>query len=201
MGYSHGKLWTESEVKRAVFEVVEKLQLDRMPSRKEMDDYFGNAALSNRLAKTGGLYHYAEIYGLEVKKSESLFGIELERHLRDELIKRGYVAELTSIKFPYDILVNGRVKIDVKAGRILKTKGSSYYTFNLEKTAQTCDLYVAVTMRPDDEINKMYIIPSSVMTGKTQLSLGANKSRYDKYVDRWDIIEKLDKAFKAVEAS
>lgn len=86
-------------------------------------------------------------------------------------------------------------------GRIIKAKGYDYYTFNLEKAKQTCDVYVAVALDANDNINKIYIIPASVMSGKTQLSIGINSSRYDKYIDRWDLIEIIDNALESIEAS
>ena len=200
MGYTHGKQWTEQEVRDAVFEVVDSLEIDRMPSKSEIEEHYGDTSLTNKLSKGGGFYHYANVYGLSIKKSESMFGLRYEKIMRDMLIAKGHDAELTSTKFPYDILVNKRVKIDVKAGRIVKSAPSPYYTFNLEKLAQTCDIYVVVTLTEKDEINKIYVIPASVMSGKTQLSIGIETSKYDKYVDRWDYIETIDRAFEEIEA-
>jgi hypothetical protein len=201
MGYTHGKQWTEDKIKKAVFEVVDKLGLDRMPSVSEIDIHYGNTSLSNKLSKGGGIYHYANIYGLEIKNSDTAFGIKYEKYVRDILIKKGHDAELTSPRFPYDVLVNKRVKVDVKAGRIVKTGNVDYYTFNLEKQKQTCDLYIVVTLSKNDSINKIYVMPASIMSGKTQLSMGVKSSRYDKYIDRWDLIETIDNAFESIEVS
>lgn len=199
MGHTHGTQWTEQKIKAAVLEVVEKLELDRMPSKSEMEEYYGDAALTNKLAKGGGLYHYANIYGLPIKQSETQFGLKYERMVRDILIVQGHDAEITSTKCPYDILVNKRVKVDVKVGRIVRSAPSPYYTFGLAKTVQTCDIYVAVTLDKNDSVHKIYIIPASVMSGKSQLSIGMKTSRYDKYVDRWDYIETVDKVFEEIE--
>ena len=201
MGYAHGKQYTPEEIKEAVFEVVAQLGLDRMPSKSEIEEYYGDMSLTNKISRSGGFYHLANIYGLEVKKSESYFGIKHEQLIREMLIARGFDAELTPTRAPYDILVDGRVKIDVKAGRIVKTNGCGYYTFNLEKIMQTCDVYVVVTLNSDDTINKIYVIPASIMTGKTQLSIGIAKSKYERFVDRWDYIETLDEVFGDIEAS
>lgn len=201
MGYAHGKQWNEELIKEAVFEVVTKLELDRMPTRKEMDEYFGNAGLSGKVSKSGGFYHYANIFGLSIKSTESAFGIKYEHIVKDMLVSLGNDAELTTTKFPYDILVNKRVKVDVKVGRIVKTRDCDYYTFNLEKKNQTCDIYAVVALDRADEIKKMYVIPASVMSGKSQLSIGITNSKYDKYIDRWDLIEMLDRAFIEIEAS
>ena len=181
MGHSHGTQWNEYKIKDAVFEVVSKLELDRMPTRKEMDSYYGDSRLTNKLAKGGGIYYYADLFGLPVKDSESKFGIKYEHIVKDMLISLGSNAELTATKFPYDLLVNHRVKIDVKVCRIVKARGCNCYTFNLEKTQQTCDFYAVVTLNGNDEINKIYVIPASVMSGKSQLSIGINKSKYKYY--------------------
>ena len=36
MGYTHGTKWTEDSIKEGVLKVVSDLELDRMPSRKEV---------------------------------------------------------------------------------------------------------------------------------------------------------------------
>lgn len=83
MGYTHGKRWDEEEIKRSVLEIVEKMGMDRMPSRSEIEEYTGNTALASKLARGGGIYHYAKLLGLQIKKSETLFGKKHEQIVRD----------------------------------------------------------------------------------------------------------------------
>ena len=199
MGYTHGKRWDEEEIKRSVLEIVEKMGMDRMPSRSEIEEYTGNTALTNKLAKSGGIYHYAELLGLPIKKSETLFAMKYEGMVKSILLSQGMEADLTPMKAPYDILVNKRVKIDVKASRVVKSGPSDCYSFNLEKPMQTCDVYVAITLEESDEIKDIYIIPASVMSGKNQLSIGIHNSKYADYIERWDIIKTLDACFQVVE--
>lgn len=200
MGYAHGIRWTKDKIDQEISEVMNYLGIDRMPSKTEMENYYMNSALTNKLCKTGGFYKYAKEHGLKIKYSESRLGIEYENLINDALLKRGYDVKLTTTKFPYDILVNNRVKVDVKVGRKVKTGESDYYTFNLEKLIQTCDVYVAVALGRNNGRNEIYVIPSSIMSGKTQLSIGAQKSAYDKYIDRWDIVKALDEAFILIES-
>ncbi len=201
MGYAHGTEWTESKVLDAIKEAMEGIGIDRMPSRSEMDKYYGNSALSNKISKTGGFYHYAEMLGMEIKPSETALGVSVENTIRHKLISLGFDVEKTPTKFPYDLIVNKRVKIDVKAGRLTTSGIWPYYTFNLEKKEPTCDFYVAVTLKEADEVKDIYIIPSSVLAGKSQLSIGVRKSIYNKYIDRWDLIELIDQAFSKIETS
>lgn len=201
MGYSHGNYWTEEKIKSAVFEVVEKLKLDRMPSKPEIEKYYGDYALTGKLKDSGGMYHYAKLYGLPIKESDTYFGIQYEQLANDILTKKGYDAELTSVLFPYDILVNKRVKIDVKVGRTLNSGNINYYKFRFGKAKQTCDVYVAIALNTDESINKIYIIPASAVSGKTQLTIGYKTSKYDRYIDRWDYIKTIDNIFKSIETS
>ena len=100
----------------------------------------------------------------------------------------GLDSQKTAPRHPYDLLVENSVKIDVKSAKLFKINNTQYFTFNLEKTHQTCDLYVFYCIE-NDVIVKTLIIPSYILSGKTQLSIG-HKSKYDKYIDRWDLILK-----------
>lgn len=190
--------WSDEKTKEAILKVKDFLELDRMPTRAEIENFYQDNRLSCRISKTGGFYHWAKILGLEVKQSETGLGILMERYARNELLEKGYECELTSTKFPYDLLVNGRVKIDVKTGRKTRTHGYGFYSFSLEKKQQTCDLYIVYCLGENKNIEKTYIIPAHIMTGKSQLSLGLAHSKYDRFINRWDIINSLDLAFQNI---
>ena len=192
------RVWTEKAIEDAINEVRYSWLLDRMPSRKEVEDYYGGAAESCAIMKSGGYYHWAKKLGLEIKRSQSSLGYEVENEVKELIECLGYRCESTSTRHPYDLLVNGCVKIDVKAARVSKANGSDCYSFRLAKPQQTCDVYVAVCLNDDKEPQKIYVIPAHVMTGKTQLAIGAEHSKYDQYIDRWDIIDQLLQAFERI---
>lgn len=196
MGYTHGIKWSEDKIKNGIMVVVNELELGRMPSRVEIEDYYGNSALTNKIARYGGFETWAKKLGLQRKNSESGLGIRFERIICDVLEKKGFQCGLTSVKAPYDILVNGKVKIDVKVARKSKVRSSDVYSFRLAKPMQTCDVYIAVCLGESDDVQKTYIIPSNILTGKTQLCVGINKSKYDKYLEKWEIISKIDAFLK-----
>ena len=75
-------------------------------------------------------------------------------------------------------------------------KIGSFYTFNLEKKNPTCDIYICYCLNEIDEITKVYIVPSKVMYGKKQLSVGEVSSMYDIYKNNWEILKIYDDFYK-----
>lgn len=186
MGYSHGTYWTDDKIKNAIKEVVEKTKINSMPSRSLMDEVTGSTALSNAVSKHGGTKYWADKLGLEIKSCESKIGYEYECQCFNFLTSMGYDVEFTKARYPYDLIANGNIKIDVKCSNLYHGKFGNYYTFNLEKPMPTCDVFVCYCV--NENIQKIYVIPSCVLSGKTQLSIGENHSKYDKYINNWDIV-------------
>ena len=124
MGYTHGQRWDDSLIKKGVMEVVKICELGRMPSRTECIKFYGNHKLANAITRrNGGWYTLAKELGLAIKESETYLGKTQENVVCQMLAKRGFEVEKMPQTFPYDILVDNCVKIDVKASRLYK--GSS----------------------------------------------------------------------------
>lgn len=192
MGYAHGVQWSEERILDAIKTMVDSLNISTMPTFAQMNDFFGDTRLSNAISKHKKSKYYAEILGLDIKKCETELGNQYEEICANFIEENlGMTCELTSVRFPYDILADRSVKIDVKVGRVFDNYGNSkYFTFNLEKKNQTCDIFVCYCIGSRGELTKTLVIPSYVLSGKKQLSIGVYNSRYDQYVDRWDILEK-----------
>lgn len=188
MGYTHGRKWTDEAVKEDVMEVVNFFGLKRMPSRVELNDFYGNSALTNRIMKTGGLYKLAKELGLPMKESNTNYGKQYEYEAKRMLEDKGYKVEKMSQNFPYDLLLNNNVKIDVKVSRIYETKeGYKFYSYRIGHRHSKCDIYMFIAINGDKE--KIYIIPSKEIFNNLQVSIGIN-SKYEKFVDRYDYIDK-----------
>lgn len=180
MGY--GKKWTEEKVKDEIFKVMNALGIERMPSRSEVEMVTKNSALTNKIAKNGGFYHWAEKLGLDIKGSETSLGIQKEHEIKQKLKSLGHSVDLTPIKFPYDLLVDDEVKVDVKFSEGYSYKHGFYYSFNLEYDLPKCDILVLICGS-----SKILVVPAYVFTGLKQVSVGV-KSKYDKYKDQWFIL-------------
>jgi hypothetical protein len=94
-------------------------------------------------------------------------------------------------------LVNGNIKIDVKAARPYENvKVGKFHTFNLEKKHPTCDIYIAIALSNEEQIQRVFVIPSKFLK-LTQLSVGKD-SEYNRYINRWDFIVEYDRFYKQI---
>ena len=193
--------WTDELIKERILEVVDFHGYNRMPTMKEIEDYYGNTALVKKIGNTGGFDAWAEKLELPRKPCESVLALQYEKYAKKTLEEKGFRCELTSVKHPYDILVNGGVKIDVKVSNLVAIGDSRAYTFNIEKKQPTCDLYIIYCLDENKEIAKTYIIPSRVLTGQCQLSLGKDNSEYDIYLNRWELIKRFNDSLMSLEES
>lgn len=199
MGYSHGKRWTDDEIKRAILELMDACNMKRMPSRRECVDYYGDHKLANAITRRrGGWYGLAKEMGLPIKKSATYLGKMQEAKVCEILLSMGFDVERMSQNFPYDLLADNCVKIDVKASRLYHGKQGNFFAFNLEKKYATCDVYVLLALDDDGEIINAYIVPSKFVINNSQISIGERSSKYSVFRERWDYITKFSQFFRSV---
>lgn len=189
MGYTHGKQWTDIEIKERLMEVVHELGIDRMPSRQECEQYFNNTSLTNAITRRYGWYNLAKDMGLPLKDSETLFGKKYEEIAKEQLIALGYEVRRMPQNHPYDLLVEDSVKIDVKASRLYKGRDGNFFSFHIEKPFCTCDIYVLYLINSEGNANDAtLIIPSAYIPTNTQISVGEKKSKYYRFLNKWNYI-------------
>jgi beta-lactamase class A len=77
---------------------------------------------------------------LEAKRSETYRGRAVEEQAVQFLERSGFKVEhQRAAKCPFDIMVNGSVRVDVKAARL---NSAGKYTFGTKKPRPTCDVYM-----------------------------------------------------------
>lgn len=189
MGHTHGTQWTDELIKQKVLEVIDALKLDRMPSRKECENYFHNTGLTNAVSRRCGWHNLAKELGVEIKESETFFGKSYEATAAEMLQAFGFEVRRMSQNFPYDLLVDDCVKVDVKASRLYRGKQGNFYSFNLEKPFATCDFYLLLAVGDDGVIERQMVVPSNQVIANNQISIGEHKSKYYRFSDRFDLIE------------
>lgn len=197
MGYSKGIRWDDALIKEKILEVKNALGLDRMPSRRECKEYFHDNALINAVSKRKKWYALADELGLRIKNSETYFGKSQETVATELLISMGFSVRRMSNNFPYDLLIDDCVKVDVKASHLYHGPNGDFYTFNLEKPYATCDIYVLFAI-PDSGENLVFIVPSKFVIAQNQISMGVLRSKYHKFQDRWDYISAASDFWMAV---
>ena len=196
MGYSHGICWNHELIVQGVQEVVNGLRLDRMPTAKECATFFGNECLSQAIAKHSSYYQIANELGLPVKKGNTTLGKSYEHKATEKLITLGYIVEQMPQNYPYDLLINDRVKIDVKASRLYRSKNGAFYSYGIDKPYATCDLYILYALSPENTVVR--VIPAIDVIKNKQISIGSESSMYDKYIDRYDLIGLYNDFLKGV---
>ena len=192
MGYAFGTQWNDNLIKEEILKVMKVLNINRMPTSVEIERVTNNGKLTSAISRRGGYKCWAKKLNLSQSECETRIGLKEELYIKTFLESKGYKVEKMSTRHPYDLLINGNIKIDVKAAnKYTSPTGWSSYSFNLEKNSPTCDIYVIRCLQD----NKTLVIPSKFLK-QTQLCITNKESKYDKFKDRWDYLEKYDKFYK-----
>lgn len=156
--------WTEELIEASLLEIVTKL--GRMPSVQELGNS-GRWDLANVIARRGGFKKWADRMGVAQKGTETHRGLAIQATVGRALRSHGYQIEEMTTRAPYDLLVNDRLRIDVKSARCYTYKKKHDqltpvgYIFGLNKRVPTCDLYILCCLSDDDKILERYYVPSS----------------------------------------
>lgn len=190
MGYSHGFKWTNEIIENKIYEVMNILGINRMPSASEIKCILKDSSLSNKIAKTGGFTKWADKLGLKTKKSETQLGNKFENKAKEIIESKGYKVELMNYKYPFDLLVNDAIRIDVKSAKAYLSQGSRCHTVGINKKYATCDLYLIFALDEYENIERTFIMPGCDLR-VTSMSFGKD-SIYNAYINRWDLFKKYD---------
>lgn len=193
MGYSHGKNWTNEDTKKDILRIVDTLGLDHFPTHSEMIGFYGNRSLTNRVSKSGGTRHWAKELNLPIKNCESELGNDYELFAIKEVAEHTrLISTQTKPRFPYDLLVDECVKIDVKVSYQFQNNCNAWAnTFNLEKKDPTCDIFILYCLDMNGDIDKTLVITAVALIGQSQVGVG-RESKWDKYRDCWRYIVEFD---------
>lgn len=188
--------WTDDKIENGIKEIMKTLNIDRMPSASELKSIGRNdihCAISKHDLKYSG---WAEKLGIERKSSDTLKGQEYEGILERTLKEKGYTVERMTTKYPYDLVVNDHVKVDVKVGGAHYHYNSRCHTFRPSKVYPTCDLYICLALDEEENIEKTFVIPSKLAQLVT-LNI-CKESKYNVFINRWDYIDRFTEFYKTL---
>ena len=189
------KKWTDNTIAREILNIANQFDPPKMPTLKEAQEMYENGGLACAISKTGGFEYWANKLGLPQGYSETKIGVQAEKDIADELKAKGYGVELTSTKHPYDVLVNGCVKIDVKAANTSMIRGCPVHAYRLAKRQHTCDFYIFREIDTDST----YIVPAHLCNGQVQVEMGIDSKKYEPYKEAWDLIGKASKFYREMD--
>lgn len=177
---------TEDQTAEEIREVMRILGEERMPTAPEIR-MLGKEYLHNKISRTKKYRGWAEFLGVPLKSSTTSLGDDYEEVVAGKLRGMGYEVHQMTTKHPYDLFVNGGVKIDVKCANKYKDKYEfDAWTFNLNKSNPTCDIYIFVALNPDGTIQRELVVPSVFVTQRV-VTIG-KVSAYDQYHERYDYV-------------
>lgn len=180
-------MWTEDLVLDALNDAITILGLNRMPTHSELATLPNGNSINCAMGRRGGTKHFAKLLNLDEKKSETTLGKKYEELAAKSIQEMGYIATQMPQNFPYDILVNNCVKVDVKVSNLYTGDIGSFFSFRMGKKYCTCDIYFLYAITT--EIQKLYIVPSKIVYNNTQISIGEASSKYSIYLDKWDYLK------------
>lgn len=187
------KKWTDEAMQDEIYSVMEALNLNRMPTRVEIVAISGNGLACAISKDKRGYYGWAEKLGLKTKESETTLGKRYEGFAEGHISSQyqELVVKQMPQNYPFDILVEDTLKIDVKVGKRHAHFGTPSYTFRTGKKYASCDLYLCYGLGDDGKIADIYLIPSNAaITTTINVTIGGN-SKYDKYKNKWQLIGRL----------
>lgn len=193
-GYSHGTHWTHELIAQKIMESVDALGLKVMPTRKQLIQYYGDDKLTNKVSKTLGYYGWAKELNLPIQINDTSKAKLSEAHAAELLLAHGYRAERMLTNYPFDILVNDKVRIDVKFANLYCGPKGNFYSFALRKKHPTCDIYMLIANASPE---KIYFVPACRCV-QTQIGIGETTSAYEKWHDRYDVIDQYLKFYQRI---
>lgn len=180
--------WTPELIESEVRLVTQNI--GHFPSNTELREMGRNDLACAITKRGGGLIGLAKRLGMERMPSDSDFGWAGEESVATELRRRGFTAERTNgVRAPFDILVNGIVRVDVKNARFASypMKGGSScdgWFYRLGKMCQA-DL---IALHQYDE-GSTFIIPWSLIP-TSNITITRN-GKYSRYKEAWWLVEML----------
>lgn len=184
------RLWTDDAIGDALMELAEVY--GRMPTCKEMEEARGSKdlvqAITGHELKVDG---WAERLGLEQVEYTGRRGKRIEEWVKRELERRGHTAELTHMKCPYDLIVDGCKRVEVKLSRPYENKKhrvrGHLFTFGRRPQRRGIDFAVLVCVDEEDNPTATYVIPERYCRQQTVTITGSK--RWVRYLNAWRYIK------------
>lgn len=175
MGVGKRIRWSEELIEAGLREAAVKVG-GRMPSCEELKA-MGFNALGCKVSRTGGGFRgWAERLGLKLKDSETSFGQQWEDYIEEMLSGAGHAVERQTARAPFDLLVDGLVRVNVKAARY--TAINNAHVFGLNTSWRHCDVFALVKV-DGSEVPLVLWVPARKAQ---QQSIGLTpKHRFNRY--------------------
>jgi hypothetical protein len=187
--------WTDELIKSELLKSIDVLGLQRMPTGEELKS-IGQNGLHCKISRSKKYSGWANELGLSLKSSTTETGKEYEAIIEQKIKDMGFEVERMTTKHPYDLLVFGGVKVDVKVANPYLLRGSRVHTFALNKENPTCDIYILAALDDAGALERLFVIPAHLVQMK-MINMGL-KSKYNRFIDAWDYLDEFSIFYKQI---
>lgn len=154
---------TDAELLDAI-KSVDCARRGEMPSSRDLRAA-GMNAIACLISRRGGFEQWAERAGLRLRDSCTKRGRAAELNSADWLAGLGFSVEKQTRKAPFDLLVDGRVRVNVKSGKhgSFEMPGGGKcegHFFGIGKTWKHCDVFLLCAVADDGVVLSRHIVPS-----------------------------------------
>lgn len=175
--------WTDAKLEEAIRGIAS--ELGHFPSNAELSE-MGRLDVANRITRSGGFRHWASLTGIPHVSSDSNTGWAGEDAAAHRLEALGFtVTAREGVKCPYDLLVDGVLRIDVKAASYQEYGRTKGWFFRIGKQPQA-DMIMLWQL--DKGI--FYAIPW-YLCPFTNVTISRSGGKYVAFQDNVDVIRKM----------
>ena len=177
------RTWDDNQVDVEVRQIAK--DLGHFPSRSELSDR-GRNDLAMQIQRRGGFIHWAGRIGIGRLRSNSDTGWEGESQAAQRLADAGFsVARATGVKSPFDLLLNGLLRIDVKSARRATYGACSGWFYRLGKIPQSDVIFLWQLDTGDFYSLPWFICP------RTNITISVTGGKYIAYRNNLQIIRDM----------
>lgn len=183
------KTWTEARIEGELRQVA--ASIGSFPSCQDLR-YVGKNDLACQVSRNGGFLAWSERLGIPRRHSDSDTGWDGEIAVMEAMRARGLKVERqTAVKAPYDLLVNGSLRVDVKAAR--------FATYKNGKSGEACaGWFFRIGKQPQADIILFYKLDTGGIypvpwwdCPTSNVTITPTGHRYAKYENNWSIIDRM----------
>ena len=179
------KSWTEQKIAAELSAVIAVDGM--MPSNNRLKQ-LGRSDLANQVSRRGGFLDWAKRLGAQRGQSDSDTGWDGEIALAGKLTIRGYTVErMQAVKAPYDLKVNGALRIDVKSANYAEYGACKGWFYRVGKEAQA-DVLALYQL----DTGVVYFLPWNICP-VSNVTISRSGGKWSDFKDRYDLIGQLSK--------
>lgn len=185
--------WDDDLISRKLLESAKSL--GRMPSANELKAS-GMNDLACAIPRHGGYSFWAQKLGLHNKGAETHRGQAVETHALECLLSYGFSVERQTTRAPFDLLVNGTVRINVKSAKYGEYKNkhtggvTKGFVFGINgKACSNCDLYLLCGVDDGNAVLWKYYVPACF--AQVQMITITPSGKYSDFKENIDVLRKM----------